>query len=215
MSNYIGDYTEDYVDLNVKFTTRDTSGVPTTFLGSPVLSVYKSNNVSQSTAGVTLTVDFDSSTGLNNAKIDLSSDAFYVTGEDYQIVVTAGTVDTVSVIGEVIASFSIQNKYDPVGVNGASLSAMPWNAAWDAEVESEVNDALDTLIAELGVAAPAATPTLRTGLMLMYMALRNQVKTQTSGVDALEVYNNAGTLIAKKLITDDGADYTEAKMTSG
>jgi len=27
MSNYIGDYTEDYVDLNVKFTTRDTSGV--------------------------------------------------------------------------------------------------------------------------------------------------------------------------------------------
>jgi hypothetical protein len=31
---------------------------------------------------------------------------------------------------------------DVVGANGASLSAIPWNAAWDAEVESEVDDAL-------------------------------------------------------------------------
>lgn len=29
-----------------------------------------------------------------------------------------------------------------VGANGAGLTALPWNAAWDAEVESEVDDAL-------------------------------------------------------------------------
>ena len=51
--------------------------------------------------------------------------------------------------------------------------------------------------------------------MLMYMALRNKTVVQTSGTDALEIYNNAGTLIAKKLLTDDGSDYTEAEMTSG
>jgi hypothetical protein len=98
------------------------------------------------------------------------------------------------------------------GGTGDHLSAVPWNAAWDAEVESEVNDALDTAIAELGVGAPTATPTIRTGLMLLYMALRNKAVVQTSGTDALEIYNNAGTKIAAKLLTDDGSDYTEAEM---
>jgi len=101
------------------------------------------------------------------------------------------------------------------GGTGDHLTAMPWNAAWDAEVESEVNDAIDTAISELGVGAPTATPTIRTGMMLMYMALRNKTVTQTSGTDALEVYNNAGAIIAKKLLTDDGSDYTAAEMVSG
>ena len=95
------------------------------------------------------------------------------------------------------------------------MTALPWNAAWDAEVESEVNDAIDTAISELGVAQPTATPTLRTGMMLMYMALRNKLVVQTSGTDALEIYNNAGTKIASKALTDDGSDYQEAKATSG
>jgi len=99
-----------------------------------------------------------------------------------------------------------------VGTAGAGLTAIPWNAAWDAEVESEVNDALDTAISELGVAAPTATPTIRTGLMLLYMCMRNKLVVQTSGTDALEIYNNAGTKIATKLLTDDGSDYTEAEM---
>jgi len=101
------------------------------------------------------------------------------------------------------------------GGTGDHLTAMPWNAAWDAEVESEVNDAIDTAISELGVGAPTATPTIRTGMMLMYMSLRNKSVTQTSGTDALEVYNDAGTIIAKKLLTDDGSDYTAAEMVSG
>ena len=82
-----------------------------------------------------------------------------------------------------------------------------------ADVLTQVNAALDTAISELGVAAPTATPTLRTGLMLMYMALRNKTIVQTSGTDALEIHNDAGTLITQKLLTDDGSDYTEAEMT--
>lgn len=83
----------------------------------------------------------------------------------------------------------------------------------DANVNAQVDVALDTAIPELGVAAPAATPTTRTGLMLMYMGLRNKTIVQTSGTDALEIHNSAGTKITKKLLTDDGADYTEAKMS--
>ena len=82
-----------------------------------------------------------------------------------------------------------------------------------AEVLTQVNAALDTAITELGVAIPAATPTLRTGLMLLYMALRNKTVVQTSGTDAIEFHNDAGTLITKKLLSDDGSDMTEAEMT--
>lgn len=99
------------------------------------------------------------------------------------------------------------------GGTGDQFTAIPWNAAWDAEVQSEVDDAIDTAISELGVGAPTATPTLRTGMMLMYMALRNKLVVQTSGTDALEIYNDAGTKIASKLITDNGSDYTEAEMS--
>jgi hypothetical protein len=105
----------------------------------------------------------------------------------------------------------IEGQTDDIGAAGAGLTAVPWNAAWDAEVQSEVDDALNTAIAELGVAAPTATPTLRTGLMLLYMALRNKLTVATSGTDAIEIYNDAGTKICAKTITDDGSDYSEAK----
>jgi len=81
-----------------------------------------------------------------------------------------------------------------------------------ANVLTQVNTALDTAIAELAVAAPTATPTLRTGLMLLYMMARNRVDVDTTGTDAMKIYNDAGTQIASKTITDDGSDYSEAEM---
>ena len=82
-----------------------------------------------------------------------------------------------------------------------------------AAINAEVDTALDTTIAELGVAQPTATPTIRTGIMLMYMALRNKLDVQTSGTDSIELHNAAGTEITQKLITDDGSDYSEAAMS--
>jgi hypothetical protein len=37
---------------------------------------------------------------------------------------------------------AIESQTDDIGVAGAGLSAIPWNASWDAEVQSEVDDAL-------------------------------------------------------------------------
>ncbi len=37
---------------------------------------------------------------------------------------------------------AIEAQTDDIGVAGAGLTAIPWNAAWDAQVESEVVDAL-------------------------------------------------------------------------
>lgn len=100
-----------------------------------------------------------------------------------------------------------------IGTAGAGLTDLGgMSTGMKAEILVEVNAAIDTAISELGVAAPTATPTLRTGMMLMYMALRNKLVVQTSGTDAIEIYNDAGTKIAAKTITDDGSDYTEAEM---
>lgn len=110
--SYIGDFAEDYATLNFKFTTRNSQGdgVPPFALASGVISVYKGSGTSASTAGITLAADFNSVTGLNNVLIDLSADAFYATGQDYHAVITTGTVNSISVVGEVVAQFSIENR---------------------------------------------------------------------------------------------------------
>lgn len=126
------------------------------------------------------------------------------------LVHTGATVPTVTTLTGNTAQTG--DAFARIGALGAGLTGIPWNAAWDAEVQSEVDDALNTAISELGVAAPTATPTVRTALMLMYMALRNKLVVQTSGIDAIEIYNDAGTKICAKTITDDGADYTENEM---
>ena len=61
---------------------------------------------------------------------------------------TAQTGDTFARLGapagaSVSADISaIEAQTDDIGIAGAGLTAVPWNAAWDAEVESEVDDAL-------------------------------------------------------------------------
>ena len=105
---------------------------------------------------------------------------------------------------------AIQTVVDKVPLSDGTNS---WNATALAAINAEVDTALDTVIPELGVAQPATTPTVRTALMLLYMALRNKLDVQTSGTDALEIHNDAGTEITSKLLTDAGGDYSEAKMT--
>ncbi len=111
---YLGDYAEDYATLNFKFTTRTTAGVPSTLGGVPVIAVYKGSATgtekTSAESYITLAIDFDSITGLNNVLIDLSGDAFFALGEDYAVVITTGTVNGVSVVGETIATFSIDNR---------------------------------------------------------------------------------------------------------
>lgn len=104
---YIGDFKVAAV-IDLKFTTRSfTTGVPTVLAGTPVISIYKDNNVTQTTTGVTLSVDFDGVVGLNNIHID-TADAFYAAGSNFQCVITTGTVGGVSVVGETVGAFSIE-----------------------------------------------------------------------------------------------------------
>ncbi len=99
--------------LYFHFTTRQYStGAPITSAAT-VISVYKDDNTTQSTAGITTTflTGFDNVVGLVSVKIDTSQDGtFYAAGHDFSVVITTGTADSVSIVGEVVAYFSIQNR---------------------------------------------------------------------------------------------------------
>ena len=153
---------------------------------------------------------------IDGGRLDLLLDAIPTTamrGTDSAALASVCTEGRLAELDAANVPADIDTLKTDIGTAGAGLTDLGgMSTAMKAEIESEVNDALDTAIAELGVGAPTATPTIRTGLMLLYMALRNKTVVQTSGTDALEIYNNAGTKIAAKLLTDDGNDYTEAEM---
>lgn len=95
--------------IDFKFTTRAfATGIPTVLAGTPVVEIYEDNSVTQITAAETLTVDFDSVVGLNNLRIVATSGNGFESGKSYAAIISVGTVGGVSVVGEVIAQFSIE-----------------------------------------------------------------------------------------------------------
>lgn len=96
--------------IDFKFSTVATTGAPTTLAGSPAVAAYVGNGTTEITAGITLTVDFDGRTGLHNVSVVASSGNGFATATDVQLVITAGTVGGTSVVGYVIAEFSIENR---------------------------------------------------------------------------------------------------------
>lgn len=105
---YLGDYASQET-VYFTFTTVSTTGAPTQLAGTPAISVYKDGDITQTTTGVTLTVDFDGLTGLNHVAI-ATTDAFYATGTDFHVIITTGTVGGTSVVGYTVGTFSITNR---------------------------------------------------------------------------------------------------------
>lgn len=105
----LGDFTPGKT-IVFDFNTHKADGTPITLAGTPAVSVYK-NSTTESTSGITLTVDYDSRTGLHHVVIDTSLDGtFYAAGNDFRAVITAGTVDSISVVGTVVGAFSLSNR---------------------------------------------------------------------------------------------------------
>lgn len=202
---YIGDFAPA-VTIDKKFTTRAfATGVPTTLAGTPVVSVYKDNSVTQSVTGVTLTVDFDGVTGLNNVRIDLSADGtFYSAGSNFDVVITTGTVGGTSVVGETIISFSINNrslqsripaaltgggniKSDPQAINGIATTPVT------------------TIKAVQGLATDGVVPTVTTVTGLTASNLDTTISSRAS----------AAALATVQFDTDDIQTRLPAALVSG
>lgn len=114
MSMHVGPYTGDInpgdiIDIKALFAT--TAEVPFTTASISGVTVYKDNSTSGSTSGVAITTDFNSITGLLHVRITTaSSGAFYSAGSNFAVIITTGTVNSVSVVGYVLAQFSIQHR---------------------------------------------------------------------------------------------------------
>lgn len=98
-----------------KFTTfRPSTGAPYALIGvgspsAPSISVFKNNSATVSASGITFSASFNSMSGLNHFTIDTSQDAtFYAAGGFFQVVITDGAVDSVSLNGAVVASFTLR-----------------------------------------------------------------------------------------------------------
>lgn len=112
-------------------------------------SIEKQSALRPTTAGRTLTIESDGMAhtdvkevagttqtagdiiGRIGANSDASTDPSVASGTLFSKIRGAGDdLDT------------IEGQTDDIGAAGAGLTGVPWNAAWDTEVESEVNDAL-------------------------------------------------------------------------
>jgi hypothetical protein len=97
--------------IYVLFTSRNFStGAPYTLAGTPTVSVYANATTTAVQTGVSVTADFNTVTGLNSVTITATSGNGYASGNDYDVVISAGTVNGVSVVGEVVFSFSIEKQ---------------------------------------------------------------------------------------------------------
>lgn len=107
--------------VHFMFTTRRFStGAPFALAGTPVVSAYENEGLTQITAGITLGVDHDTVTGLNLVTVVASGANGFEAGKDYHLVITTGTVDSVSVVGEVVGRFTLSRSAAAVDLANAT-----------------------------------------------------------------------------------------------
>lgn len=134
MSVYYGDLDPGDI-LDFKFTTVRDTGAPAD-LCSPTLVVFKDNGTTCDTSGVTLTAAFGGRTGLNHVRIDTAScGTFYAAGSNFDVVLSAGTVNSVSVAGYAVGAFSLHHRAPlrptvsarTLDVTAAGSAALDWS----------------------------------------------------------------------------------------
>jgi len=210
------------------FTTRAfATGIPTVLAGTPVLSIYENEGLTQITAGITLGVDHDTVVGLNHITVVATAANGYESGKDYSIVITTGTVDSVSVVGEVVGEFSIGRSAAAVDLaNGTDgLGALK---AETALIVADTNELqaddipatlstiagyLDTeiaaILADTGTSIPALIATAQADLDIITGAdgVNLLSATQTS-IDAIEI--DTSTTLDTALTDIKGATFSGA-----
>ena len=93
----------------------------------------------------------------------------------------------------------IEAQTDDIGALGAGLTAVPWNATWDAEVQSEVDDALDTIVAD-SVPADGTRPTFEQAL---YMIVQFLTERAVSGTTLTVKKVDGSTTLFTETLNDD------------
>ena len=138
------------------FTTRTTTGAPTALANGEVkvLEDGKSAGVSPSTAGATLTADFNGITGLNRLLISANAAHGYANASQYTAYLSIGSVGSVNVTGEVVLQFTLGKSAAAVDLANSTDGL----GAIKAETASILTDT-----AEIGAAGAGLTEAGGTG----------------------------------------------------
>jgi len=158
--------------VSFTFPTNDANGASVTATNTSDVRVYKDADLTQTTLGITTSVDFDGVTGVHHVEIDTSSSSsFYTEGSIFHVVIVDWTVAS-QTVSHTVGTFSLGQI---VGVDAA--------ASDNADVVSLVNRALNLLgdspivsMAELNPRAESAN--------LIYTQARDYVLAQHNWKDA-------------------------------
>lgn len=227
--------------IHVFFTTRAfATGIPGT-LSAATVAVYEDITATPIETSIAVTESLNSIAGLNAVPIVAIAASGYEVGKNYHVVIESGTVDSVSVVGEVVAYFSIgrsaaavdlANATDglgalkdetalivadtaEIGAAGAGLTDL---GGMSAGMKGEVNDEVDTALAtttyaEPAQGLPAATTTLANKIGFLYKAWRNK-SDQTA--TTYQLYNDdAATVDHKATVSDDATTATKGEIATG
>lgn len=204
--------------VDLKFTTQ-VNGTPTALAGSPAISVYMSGTSTPITSGVTFTGSYNSTTGLNDVSIVASSGNGFNAGEDYDVVITTGTLGGISAVGTVVGHFSL-NLGNIASINDVSASSVttinanqgttqPVNftgTGSSAYIKSDMQD-----IAGSAVSASSA----QIGVNLVNIA-GSAVSTSSAqlGVNTVNIAGHAATLDGNNLLEVDVADIAGSAVST-
>ncbi len=112
------------------------------------------------------------------------------TAQDSQHATTQSALATVDGIVDAILVDTAE-----IGAAGAGLTAQPWNSAWDAEVQSEVTDALN-----------AYDPPTNTEMVAAFTEIKGSTWATTDTLEAIRDRGDAAWLTATGFSTHSAAD---------
>lgn len=237
---YLGDF-EPGATIYGKFNSyQPSTGAIFALAGSPAIAVYKDDGTTESTAGATITASFDARTGLNHVSIDTSADGtFYSDGAQFDVVLTAGTIDGVSVVGSVVASFSLRKcaalKPTTAGrtldVSAGGEAGLDWaniGSPTTAQTLSDTTVGTATTIGATGLAAinaevvdclnvdtyaePTGAPPATASLVRKIGQLYMLHRNRVDVTSsAFTVFDDGNAAEYSKALTDNGTTYSEAE----
>ena len=148
-----------------------------------------------------LTVDFDSVTGLNHVRVT-TTDAFYANGSEFECVITAGTVDSVSVVGSCVGRFTLRSQASLYPTTAGNT--LDVNANGEAGIDwANVGNPTTTLALTNTTIANVTVGTIATNAIT--------AASITDGVIASEVWNaslasyNAGSSFGQRILRSSNA----------
>lgn len=107
--SYLGDFALGST-VFTKFTTVDSSGVAATLASTATLEAYIDNSSTPSTAGITLSTDFNARTGLNHVRVITASTNGFASGNHVMVSVATGLIGSKSAVGYTVCEFSIEGR---------------------------------------------------------------------------------------------------------